>query len=110
MKVLKFESELFTDLQGYQKVIEIIQHSATNEQIIAIIPADKGTEHILSSISIKALNKEEDANDLLGELENNYLNLARLMIPVQQQSSVLSFLKQRFKIWLVLDSAMKSSC
>lgn len=96
MKVLKFESELFTDLQGYQKVIEIIQHSATNEQIIAIISANNRTENILSTISIKAQHKEEDASDLLSELENHYLNLARLMIPVQQQSSVLSFLKQRF--------------
>lgn len=96
MKVLKFESELFTELQGYQKVIEIIQHSAINEQIIATIPADNRTEYILSTISIKALNKEEDANDLLSELENHYLTLARLLIPVQQQSSVLSFFKQRF--------------
>jgi hypothetical protein len=28
MKVLKFESELFTDMMGYKKAIEIIQQSA----------------------------------------------------------------------------------
>ncbi len=96
MKVLKFESELFTDMMGYKKAIEIIQQSALKEQIIAIIPADNRTEYILSSISDKAQTKEADTNELLSELENHYLNLARLMIPVQQQSGVLSFLKQRF--------------
>jgi hypothetical protein len=53
MKVLKFESELFTDIEGYKEVIEIIQYSAINEQIIAIIPSDYRTENILSTISIK---------------------------------------------------------
>ncbi len=96
MKVLKFESDLFTDLHGFQKAIQIILNGASAEKIIAIIPADKKTANSLSLISDKAQKKEKDANDLLIELENHYLNLARLLIPIQEQSSVLSFLKQRF--------------
>jgi aspartokinase/homoserine dehydrogenase 1 len=96
MKVLTFQSGIFSSTEGYQKAIQIILNRALDEKILAVIPADNRTESTLSLISSKAEKKEDDATQLLSELETHYLNLARLLIPVQAQSSVLSYLKQRF--------------
>jgi len=96
MKVLKFEESLFADIEGYQQAIQIIVESSLTGKTIAVIPANHTTETALFNLSQTAQKKDESYQNSLEALENHYLQLARLLIPVQEQSSVLSFLKQRF--------------
>lgn len=96
MKVLKFEGDLFADIEGYQKAIQIIIDSTLASKTIAVIPANLATEKELFNISQTAQKKDESYRDSLETLENEYLQLARGLITVQEHSGVLSFLKQRF--------------
>ncbi len=97
MKVLKFEGSLFNSHEGYIKVARIIHDSLADHSISHIIvSANPETEKQLIELARKAENKHASFSDELAILEKEYLDLARKLIPVQEQSSTLSFIKQRF--------------
>ena len=96
MKVLKFEGNLFSNKEGYKKAVEIITNQVKKDTLAIIIPSNHTTEESLISIAALAVQKNATYLDLLSSLETEYLDFARALIPVQEQSSALSFLKQRF--------------
>lgn len=96
MKIIKFEGELFNNIDGYNKTLDLIEREYLGSDLAIVVPSNINTENTLSEVITNALRGDSDYLEKLQWLEENFLNLTRSLVPVQDQSSVLSFMKKKF--------------
>ena len=96
MKIIKFEGEIFETIIGYEKAINIIKEKYSESGIAVVIPVDTNTEKTLVSIALLASKKDERHEEELQTLETLFLNHTRTLVPINEQSAALSFIKKQF--------------
>jgi len=96
MKIVKFEGEIFENIDGYKTAIKILRNKYNDQEITIVIPIDSNTEKILASTASLASNKDGEYEEQLQTLEAQYLNYTRTLVPVNEQSAALSFIKKQF--------------
>ncbi|MDN3669681.1 bifunctional aspartate kinase/homoserine dehydrogenase I [Echinicola jeungdonensis] len=96
MKIIKFGGSSISSIENIEKVFSIIEEKAEKEDFALVFSAFGGvTEQLLQCASI-AQQSEESYNAILQELEKRHMAIVKKLVPVQQQSTALTFVKVRF--------------
>lgn len=95
MRVLKFGGTSVANADNIKKVINILQQYSQQKTVV-VISALGGVTDLLIKTGTLAANKEEAYKEVLTELEKRHLDTVKALLPVTQQSSCLSKVKQQF--------------
>ncbi|MBS1654487.1 MAG: aspartate kinase, partial [Bacteroidetes bacterium] len=94
MRVLKFGGTSVANAENMNKVVAIVQGSIKKDKTILVVSALGGvTDALITSVTLAAEGKEE-YKEKLQEIEHRHLDAVKALIPVAQQSSVLSMVKR----------------
>src|ERR1044071_3460557 len=98
MQVLKFGGTSVANAENMNKVSSIVQQALARmpqSKTIVVVSALGGvTDGLLQSGALAAAG-DEGYKELLQKVEQRHLEAVKALIPVTQQSSVLSWVKQR---------------
>lgn len=94
MKILKFGGSSISNLENIQKVFSIIEKET--EEMSIIFSAFGGVTEDLLRCAAQAQESDESYHEVLDALEKRHLDIVKNLIPVQHQSSTLTYVKVRF--------------
>ncbi len=95
MKVLKFGGSSVASSHTIRQVLEIIKQTSKSHKTIVVVSAfGKTTDKLLKTAQNAVQNLEY--NSLLKEVENQHLKIIKELIPVANQSEVISYVKRLF--------------
>ncbi|ETN96426.1 bifunctional aspartate kinase/homoserine dehydrogenase I [Zhouia amylolytica] len=98
MKVLKFGGTSVANAENIKKVKDIVQNAVKDQKIVVVVSALGGVTDLLIETAQLASQQDEKYTDLLQEIERRHLESIKDLIPVAQQSKVLSAVKREFNI------------
>ena len=94
MKVLKFGGSSVANAENIKLVLEIVNNKAKEEKIIVVVSAFSKVTDLLQLASRKAANGDESFKEILLEIEKKHLDALKELIPIEEQSSLLSHIKR----------------
>ena len=95
MQVLKFGGTSVANAENIHKVVGIVQQAVQKDKTIVVVSALGGvTDTLLRSGELAAAG-DETYKEFLDVSERRHLETVKSLIPVAQQSSILSWVKQR---------------
>jgi aspartokinase/homoserine dehydrogenase 1 len=94
MKVLKFGGTSVANAQNIKLVLAIVSDKAREEKLIVVVSAFSKVTDLLQLASQKAAAGDESFKDILAEIEKKHLDALKELIPVSEQSSLLSHIKR----------------
>jgi len=77
-----------------KQVADIVKQKLKDSPVLVVVSAMSGTTDLLLNCGAKASSTDESYKDLLKQIESRHLDTVKELIPVQQQSSVLSMVKR----------------
>jgi aspartokinase/homoserine dehydrogenase 1 len=95
MKVLKFGGSSVASSENIKKVINIVKDSAFKNNIVVVVSALGGVTDLLLEAGSLACNGNATYKNHLKIIEDKHLEIARELIAVNNQSSVLGYLKKQ---------------
>jgi bifunctional aspartokinase / homoserine dehydrogenase 1 len=95
MQVLKFGGTSVANAENINKVIEIIRLALKKDRTIVVASALGGITDALLQCGALAAIGEEEYREKLELTAQRHLEMVRLLIPLTQQSAVLSLVKKR---------------
>ena len=95
MKLIKIEGRLLSSTEDINHVIQLLNNH-DQEALKIVVTGNEEIEIKFETIAKNAINQSIDCSESITLIETEYLQLVRNSIPVTDQSSVLSFVKQRF--------------
>ncbi|TFV96189.1 bifunctional aspartate kinase/homoserine dehydrogenase I [Algoriphagus kandeliae] len=96
MKIIKFGGSSIANPDTIQKVFSIIQEKLKRQDLAIVFSAFGGVTETLLSIARMAREGDQVYRDLLQSLEEKHLDMVRQLIAVQNQSTVMTYVKVRF--------------
>jgi aspartokinase/homoserine dehydrogenase 1 len=93
MQVLKFGGSSVAGSDVIKQVIQIVQQALQKDKTIVVVSALSGVTDTLIYCGKQAAEGSEQYAELLQSLEQRHLTTVRELLPVTQQSSVLSLVK-----------------
>lgn len=96
MEVLKFGGSSVADVAAIELVVSIVEEKLKTERLVVVISAMAGVTDSLLDIGTKAATHNESYKISLKELESYHLDTARKLLPIHEQSAMLSVVKQKF--------------
>ncbi len=96
MQVLKFGGSSVADVAAIELVVSIVSEKLSQDRLVVVISAMAGVTDKLIEIGTKAATHDEAYKILLKKLETYHLDTARKLLPIHEQSSTLSVVKQKF--------------
>jgi len=97
MKIIKFGGSSVANPDNIQKVFSILHNKLKEQEIAVVFSAFGGVTETLLKIAQLAREGDEAYRELLQSLEEKHLTIVRQLIAVQSQSTVMTFVKVRFK-------------
>jgi aspartokinase/homoserine dehydrogenase 1 len=94
MKVLKFGGTSVANAQNIKLVLDIVSDKAKEEKLIVVVSAFSKVTDLLQIASQKAAAGDESFKDILADIEKKHLDALKELIPVSEQSSLLSHIKR----------------
>src|SRR5258705_10684034 len=94
MQVLKFGGTSVGNAENIERVIGIVKEKLQDDQMIVIVSALGGTTDLLLHCGQLAAAGDELYKKKLQETEQRHMLAVKELIPVQQQSSLLSQVKK----------------
>ncbi len=95
MKVLKFGGSSVANADSIQKVVSIIKEVSSEQKIAVVVSAfGKTTDNLLRAASFAIQNKAY--HELLNSIENHHIEVVKELIPIHQQSALISSVKKIF--------------
>ena len=94
MLVLKFGGTSMGSAESIKQVVDIVKDKTKESSVILVVSAMSGTTDLLLNCGTKAANDDESYKEILKQIETRHLETVKSLIPVQQQSSVLSMVKK----------------
>lgn len=95
MKVLKFGGSSVATADNINLVVSIIKETIGNDKVVIVVSAMGGITDTLIQCGTLASITDEYYKTKLQEIEQRHLETVKLLIPVSQQSSILSWVKKR---------------
>ena len=95
MKVLKFGGTSVANAQNIEQVKAIVE-KMTADKIVVVVSALGGVTDMLLKTLDLASNQDPSYEGVLKEVEIRHFDVIKVLIPVKQQSAVLSEVKSRF--------------
>jgi aspartokinase/homoserine dehydrogenase 1 len=97
MKIIKFGGSSIANPDTIKRVFSIIQDKLQHQEVAIVFSAFGGVTESLLKIAQLAREGQHEYRDLLQGLEEKHLSMVRQLIAVQNQSTVMTFVKVRFK-------------
>ena len=94
MKILKFGGTSVANAQNIKLVLNIVQDKAKQDQLVVVVSAFSKVTDLLQLASIKAAANDESYKEIVAEIEKKHLDALKELIPVSEQSSLLSHIKR----------------
>ena len=94
MKVLKFGGTSVANAQNIKLVLDIVVNKAKEEKIVVVVSALSKVTDLLQLAASKAASNEENFKEIVAEIEKKHLDTLKELIPVSEQSSLLSHVKR----------------
>ena len=95
MQVLKFGGSSVANAVNISKVTAIVAKAVQKEPVILVVSALGGVTDQLIGIGAKAAAGDESYKEQILELEVKHLEAVRGLLPIQNQSATLSWVKQQ---------------
>lgn len=95
MKVLKFGGTSVANSESINKTIAIVKHAIEKERSIVVVSALGGTTDKLIDAVKMAATGNIGYKEILKTVENRHLETVRELIPVENQSAILSLIKNK---------------
>jgi aspartokinase/homoserine dehydrogenase 1 len=95
MQVLKFGGTSVANAENIHKVVAIVKQAVQREKTIVVVSALGGITDTLLRAGELAASGQENYKELLQVSEQRHLETVKSLIPVANQSGVLSWVKQR---------------
>ncbi|WP_268035117.1 bifunctional aspartate kinase/homoserine dehydrogenase I [Algoriphagus sp. PAP.12] len=96
MKIIKFGGSSVANPDNIRKVFAIIQDKLKQQEVAVVFSAFGGVTESLLTIARLAREGDQAYRDMLQTLEEKHLDMVRQLIAVQNQSTVMTFVKVRF--------------
>ncbi|MDF2156909.1 bifunctional aspartate kinase/homoserine dehydrogenase I [Algoriphagus sp. CAU 1675] len=96
MKIIKFGGSSVANPDNIKKVFSIIQDKLKRHEVSVVFSAFGGVTESLLTIARLAREGDQVYRDLLQTLEEKHLDIVRQLIAVQNQSTVMTYVKVRF--------------
>jgi len=80
--------------KAIQQVADIVKEKSKHQKVLLVVSAMSGTTDMLLNCGTLASAGNEDYKTILKQIETRHLETVKELIPVQQQSSVLSLVKK----------------
>ena len=93
MQVLKFGGSSVANADNIKKVIEILKSSIGLEDTLVVVSAMGGITDLLLSTAAIAANNDVGYKIQVAQIENRHIETVKLLIPITNQSAVLSMVK-----------------
>lgn len=95
MKVLKFGGSSVASSQSIRQVLKIVKQTSKNDKTVVVVSAfGKTTDNLLKIANLAVQNL--DYTVVLQETESHHLTIIKELIPVTNQSEVISYVKRLF--------------
>ncbi|MGC4034386.1 MAG: bifunctional aspartate kinase/homoserine dehydrogenase I [Chitinophagaceae bacterium] len=94
MQVLKFGGTSVANAENIQKVASIVRQAIKKDKSIVVVSALGGVTDILLQAGELASQMDESYKEKLQIVEQRHLDAVKSLLPVAQQSSVLSWVKK----------------
>lgn len=95
MRVLKFGGTSVANAENINKVIAIVQQTLKQGPAMVVVSALGGTTDVLIDAGKLAAAGNETYKEKLSSIEQRHLNCVKELVPVAQQSALLSEIKTR---------------
>lgn len=93
MQVLKFGGSSVANAENINKVVAIVKDKVATDTTVVVVSALGGITDVLLGCSALAAAGDEAYKDKLQEAEQRHLQTVKELLPLTQQSSVLSLVK-----------------
>jgi aspartokinase/homoserine dehydrogenase 1 len=93
MQVLKFGGSSVANAENIKKVMAVLKNKTAGKKTIVVVSALGGITDLLLKCSQLASEGQENYPSILIEIEQRHLQTVRELIPINNQSSLLSFVK-----------------
>ena len=94
MQVLKFGGSSVSSAENINKVAGIVKSKAGSDKTIVVVSALGGITDLLLHCAGLASANDESYKNILQQIEQRHLDAVKALLPVAQQSSVLSGVKK----------------
>ncbi|MGL2999594.1 bifunctional aspartate kinase/homoserine dehydrogenase I [Flavobacterium sp. RSSB_23] len=94
MRVLKFGGTSVANADNIKLVIAIITNKAEKESLAVVVSALSKVTDLLQLAASKAAQNDESFRDIVLEIEKKHLDTLKQLIPVSEQSALLSHIKR----------------
>ena len=94
MKVLKFGGTSVANAENIKRVLNIVTEKAKKEKLVVVVSALSKVTDLLLLASQKAASNDDSYKEIVNEIEKKHLDTLKELIPVSEQSSLLSHLKR----------------
>ncbi|MGZ9676120.1 bifunctional aspartate kinase/homoserine dehydrogenase I [Flavobacterium sp. GNP001] len=94
MKVLKFGGTSVANAQNIKLVLQIIEESRSGEHLVVVVSAFSKVTDLLHLASQKAAQGDDRFKEIVAEIETKHLEALKALIPVSEQSALLSHIKR----------------
>ena len=94
MQVLKFGGSSVANADVIKQVINIIKQALQKDKSIITLSAMGGVTDLLIQCGTLAANSDEGYKEIVQQIEQRHLTAVKELLPVTQQSSVLSAVKK----------------
>lgn len=94
MQVLKFGGSSVANAENINKVVAIVQEAVKKDRTILVVSALGGITDTLIAAGTLAAGGDESYKEKLSLIEQRHLETVKALIPVTNQSSVLSLVKK----------------
>lgn len=94
MKILKFGGTSVANAQNIKLVLNIVKNKAIESSLAVIVSAFSGVTDLLLNAAVQASQKNENYKQLIDEIEKKHLTAIKELIPISEQSSLLSHIKR----------------
>ena len=94
MKVLKFGGTSVANAQNIKLVLNIVLNKAKQDKLVVAVSAFSKVTDLLQLAAAKAASNDESFKEIVAEIEKRHLDAIKELIPVSEQSSLLSHIKR----------------
>jgi bifunctional aspartokinase / homoserine dehydrogenase 1 len=94
MIVLKFGGTSVANAQNIKLVSDIVHKKANKDKVIVVVSAFTKVTDLLVLASQKAASNDESYKDIVADIEKKHLNAIKDLIPISEQSGLLSHIKR----------------
>ncbi|TDD76924.1 bifunctional aspartate kinase/homoserine dehydrogenase I [Flavobacterium caseinilyticum] len=94
MKVLKFGGTSVANAQNIELALAIVQNQAKHDQLIVVVSALSKVTDLLQLASVTAASNNDSYKEIVADIEKRHLDALKELIPVNEQSSLLSHIKR----------------